>query len=95
MAHFEFYETPPEVGAERARLRAKVAAHSRLAGAKLVLITAKAGFNPAQPRVPAGNPAGGQWGPGGGGGTARRTPASKPKKGTTEADRTIFVAMTA
>lgn len=27
-------------------------------------------YNPEQPRVPAGNPAGGQWGSGGGGGTA-------------------------
>jgi hypothetical protein len=85
VAHFEFFETSPEAAAERARLRAGIAAHSLwLAGAKLALLAVKTNFNPAQPRVPAGNPAGGQWAPGGG--TARRTPTKKPKRTGTATD---------
>jgi len=39
MPHFEFFVTPPEVAAERTRLRAKIAAHSLwLAGAELALL---------------------------------------------------------
>jgi hypothetical protein len=62
MAHFEFFEISPQAAAERTRLRAGIAAHSLwLAGAKLVLLTAKTNFNPAQPRDPAGCPTGGRW----------------------------------
>lgn len=51
----------------------------------------KAGFNPAQPRAPAGNPDGGQWvQAGGGGGSAKpqqvRIPGHKPMRDHPDSD---------
>jgi hypothetical protein len=44
----------------------------------------KAGFNPDQPRVPKGNPDGGQWSGAGGGGSGSGGGASSSSGGTTE-----------
>jgi hypothetical protein len=50
-------------------LRARLAGYALdLAGIRLQLLLRKAGFNPDQPRVPAGQPGGGQWTDGGDGG---------------------------
>ncbi len=45
--------------------------------ASLLLLRVKAGFNPNQPRVPAGNPDGGQW-------TDGAAPAARPRQGGVE-----------
>jgi len=82
VASFEIFDAPPEVAAAQVRLRAEIAAQSFwLAGAKLALLAAKDGFNPAQPRVPAGCTGGRQWCPaGGGGGTAKLPQTKRPKR---------------
>lgn len=49
--------------ADEARRRS----HSALLRLRVAVLRSKAGFNPDQPRVPAGNPDGGQWTSGGGG----------------------------
>ncbi len=58
-------------------------AHMRRLYAAWRKIAAKAGFNPDQPRVPAGNPDGGQWtsGEGATGDSAVRLAAEKPRLG--------------
>lgn len=64
-------EFPPPIpqGAKKRALRAEVVAHRVMMEAlRLRLLVAKANFNPAQPRVPAGDPDGGQWTGDGGGG---------------------------
>jgi len=73
VARFEFYDTPPQVAGEIVRLRAAMAANRLLlAGLKLALLSAKAGFREDQPRIPAGNHhLSGQWA-GGDGGVAQQ-----------------------
>lgn len=62
--HFVFWEAADELAAERARHaaagRAVAAARMRLTAAKLDLLL-KQNFNPAQPRIPAGQIDGGRW----------------------------------
>lgn len=59
MTRFVFYETPREIVRAAAALHADLAAMKmRVALARLML---KYNFDPAQPRVPAGSPGGGQW----------------------------------
>lgn len=87
MARFEFFESSPLTTTDEVRLRAEITAYCLwLAGAKLALLAAKAGFQPDQPRVPGGDPAGGQWTSDGGSGTATRTPPKKPRKTGTTTD---------
>lgn len=57
--------TPLGTGNQRARL---LATRFRIGALLLRAAALKAGFDPNQPRVPAGNPRGGQWTSGGGGG---------------------------
>jgi hypothetical protein len=68
---------------KRARLRADISTHRLLMAAMwLRLLTEKANFDPGQPRVPVGDPAGGQWtGDGGGNGTASGTHRTRRYKG--------------
>jgi hypothetical protein len=55
-------------------LRAKLAGYAlELAAIRLQLLLRKANFNPAQLRIPAGQPGGGQWTSDGGGGDASET----------------------
>jgi hypothetical protein len=56
-------------------LRAKLAGYAlELAAIRLQLLLRKANFNPAQLRIPAGQPGGGQWTSDGGGGDASERP---------------------
>jgi hypothetical protein len=84
----------PEIEAELAQLRCDVAS-LRLEWelAKFASRGCKAGFNPDQPRVPAGNPDGGQWtSEGGGGGTSgvRLAAADKVVIGAAAAAKILF-----
>ena len=75
MAHFVFYDLPPEAKEEIARLRWQMAGNRMLLACyRLEALLGKAGFKPDQARVPAGSPDGGQWTGGGDAGTA---PASQ------------------
>ena len=68
-----------EVGARCRRLSWLL--HASVVEAKhaQLVIAFKAGFNPSQPRVPAGNPDGGEWtGSGGGGGSGEARPTQNP-----------------
>lgn len=55
-----------------ARFRYVVAANAVLVSGERFRRVLKAGFRPDEPRVPAGNPGGGQWTGGGGGGAAEQ-----------------------
>lgn len=66
MSHFVFWPLTPEAERQAARLHAEIAALTmRRAGWRLAGLLAKANFDPGQPRVPAGEPDGGQWTGGG------------------------------
>lgn len=67
MGRFVFWETPPAALAAAAPLYADLAALQM----RLALIKLARKYNPAQPRVPAGNSDGGQWTDAGGGGWVR------------------------
>lgn len=69
-AHFAFWETPPEAIEAILRLKAERAGLRVLRdGWRLAGLLAKANFDPAQPRVPAGEADGGRWTGGGAGST--------------------------
>ena len=75
MARFEFYESAAEEQARLDRLAdlrwQEAGNRMMLAAYRLEAVLRKANFNPDQPRVPAGNPGGGEW-TGTGGGAAQR-----------------------
>lgn len=59
-----------QVAAALGRLRSMLAAEAVTYRLATLTAACKANFNPSQPRVPAGNPDGGQWTGGGGGGSS-------------------------
>lgn len=68
MARFVFYDTPPELVTPILALKAEIAAlQFQRAAHRLLDVLTKHNFNPAQPRVPAGNSDGGRWTDAGGG----------------------------
>ena len=80
-----FRQAPIRLREKAAPLYAELAAaRMRLA---LIKLAFKAGYKPTQPRVPAGDPNGGQWAGGGSG----RSSVPRRKRGTTEADNRDFV----
>ncbi len=85
MMRFVFYDTPLDIAANAARLRAGLAAaRMRLAMLKLALALK---YSPYQPRVPAGSPDGGQWTDAGvGGGYVR---VAENDSGPTATDRDV------
>jgi len=83
-------ERPIPLATKRARLRADIATHRLLMAAMwLRLLTEKANFDPGQPRVPAGDPAGGQW-TGGAGGGARFQRIAGGNEEDTKPNRSII-----
>jgi hypothetical protein len=78
-------------GEARLALKARLAAHGLwLCATRLRLLALKASFDPNQPRLPAGDPAGGQW-TSGGGGVDWKNPAKHTDRPTTKADEKKFV----
>jgi hypothetical protein len=76
---------------QRLRLGAQLAAHGVwLCAARLSLLARETKYDANQPRVPAGDPAGGQW-TSGGGGLDWKNPAKKTNRPTTRADEKKFV----
>jgi hypothetical protein len=78
-------------GEARLALKTRLAAHGLwLCAAQLRLLALKGNYNPNQPRVPAGDPAGGQW-TSGGGSVDWKNPVKRTNRGTTSDDWKKFV----
>jgi hypothetical protein len=95
MARFEFYDSPERAKAEELRLRYEEAAkRMMLALYRFDALLCK-NFNPNQPRVPRGNPDGGQWTDDGGGTRADAGSASLRVGENNDRPRPIPVAIPA
>jgi hypothetical protein len=92
MSRFTFWPLSQKAEEEAARLRAELAGLALLrAGHQLAALAAKANFNRAEPRVPAGNPGGGRWTDGGGDAGYVRVAANDRSSTATDVERGIIL----